>query len=115
MPKKHPESINRYDTDIENGLPNEIIEKRILEAKVKVAKIVKDYNIDLIAIGNGTASRETEEFIANTIRDYNLPCQFIIVSEAGASVYSASDLAREEFPEYSVEERSAVSISYLFA
>ena len=81
------------------------------EASQKVATICKNYNIELIAIGNGTASRETEEFIANTIKDYNLPCQFIIVSEAGASVYSASELAKKEYPDLVVEERSAISIA----
>ena len=86
------------------------IEKRILEAKVKVAKIVKDYNIDLIAIGNGTASRETEEFIANVINEYKLNCEYVITSEAGASVYSASELAKKEYPDLAVEERSAISI-----
>ena len=86
------------------------IEKRILDAKVKVAKIVKDYNIDLIAIGNGTASRETEEFIANVINEYKLNCEYVITSEAGASVYSASELAKKEYPDLAVEERSAISI-----
>ena len=86
------------------------IEKRILEAKVNVAKIVKDYNIDLIAIGNGTASRETEEFIANVINEYKLNCEYVITSEAGASVYSASELAKKEYPDLAVEERSAISI-----
>ncbi len=81
------------------------------EAAEKVAKICKQYNIELIAIGNGTASRETEEFIANTIKDYSLNCQFIIVSEAGASVYSASELAKKEYPDLVVEERSAISIA----
>lgn len=81
------------------------------EASQKVALICKKFKIELIAIGNGTASRETEEFIANTIREYNLPCQFIIVSEAGASVYSASELAKKEYPDLVVEERSAISIA----
>ena len=81
------------------------------EASQKVALICKKFKIELIAIGNGTASRETEEFIANTIKEYNLPCQFIIVSEAGASVYSASELAKKEYPDLVVEERSAISIA----
>ena len=86
------------------------IDKRILEAKVKVAKIVNDYKIDLIAIGNGTASRETEEFVANVIKEYKLNCEYVITSEAGASVYSASELAKKEYPDLAVEERSAISI-----
>lgn len=77
-------------------------------------KILKDfiskYGIDVIAIGNGTASRESEEFVASFIKEEGLQCTYTIVSESGASVYSASPIAREEFPDYNVEERSAVSI-----
>jgi protein Tex len=65
----------------------------------------------VIAIGNGTASRETESFVADLLKTTKLPAQFVIVNEAGASVYSASELAREEFPDFSVEERSAASIA----
>ncbi|ALN76953.1 MULTISPECIES: Tex family protein [Staphylococcus] len=72
--------------------------------------IINTYDIDLIAIGNGTASRETEQFVANMIQTHGLKVQYIIVNEAGASVYSASDIARQEFPDFQVEERSAVSI-----
>ena len=75
-----------------------------------VLEFIKKYNIELIAIGNGTASRESEQFIAEVIKNNNLDVQYIIVNEAGASVYSASELAREEFPNLEVEERSAVSI-----
>ncbi|WP_017473784.1 Tex family protein [Amphibacillus jilinensis] len=80
-------------------------------ATSKVRSYVKQYNIELIAIGNGTASRETEQFIANVIEQEKLTIPYIIVNEAGASVYSASKLAREEFPDLQVEERSAVSIA----
>lgn len=76
-----------------------------------VMSFMKKYPIELIAIGNGTASRETEQFIADVIRNNNLDTPYIIVNEAGASVYSASELAREEFPDLEVEERSAVSIA----
>ena len=76
-----------------------------------VLQLLKKYNIELIAIGNGTASRETEQFIADVIQNNNLDIPYIIVNEAGASVYSASELAREEFPDLEVEERSAVSIA----
>ncbi|MFC7063695.1 Tex family protein [Halobacillus seohaensis] len=69
------------------------------------------YPIELIAVGNGTASRETEQFVANMIQNYSLDASYMIVNEAGASVYSASKLAREEFPDLQVEERSAVSIA----
>lgn len=78
-------------------------------------KVIREYidrfQVDLIAIGNGTASRETEQFIAGVISDAGLDVPYLIVNEAGASVYSASKLAREEFPDLQVEERSAVSIA----
>ncbi len=73
--------------------------------------LIEQHGVTLIAIGNGTASRETEEFVANFLKTHELDIPFIIVNEAGASVYSASDLAREEFPNFEVEERSAVSIA----
>lgn len=76
-----------------------------------VMNFVKKYPIELIAIGNGTASRETEQFIADLIQNNQLDIPYIIVNEAGASVYSASELARDEFPDLEVEERSAVSIA----
>ena len=87
-------------------------EARILEAKKKVTEFITKYDIELIAIGNGTASRETEMFIQDVLKNINSKRVFYaIVNEAGASVYSASSLAQEEFPTYSVEERSAVSIA----
>lgn len=73
--------------------------------------MIQEYKIEIIAIGNGTASRETESFIAEFIKKNALNLQYVIVSEAGASVYSASAIAKEEFPTYQVEERSAVSIA----
>lgn len=73
--------------------------------------MIQKYRIEIIAIGNGTASRETESFIAEFIKKNALNLQYVIVSEAGASVYSASAIAKEEFPTYQVEERSAVSIA----
>ena len=72
--------------------------------------LIQKHNVKIIAIGNGTASRESEAFVANLIKKYNLDVKYVIVSEAGASVYSASPLAKREFPDYSVEQRSAVSI-----
>ena len=87
-------------------------EARILEAKKKVTDFIIKYDIELIAIGNGTASRETEMFIQDVLKNLSSRRVFYaIVNEAGASVYSASALAQEEFPTYSVEERSAVSIA----
>lgn len=76
-----------------------------------VLAFIKKFNIELIAIGNGTASRETEQFISDVIGNNDLQIPYIIVNEAGASVYSASKLAREEFPDLQVEERSAASIA----
>ncbi|MDE5416075.1 RNA-binding transcriptional accessory protein [Alkalihalobacillus sp. MEB203] len=84
---------------------------KVEEAKKVVNRLIKQHNIDVIAIGNGTASRETEQFIADIIKENNLPISYLIVNEAGASVYSASDLGREEFPDLQVEERSAISIA----
>jgi len=80
------------------------------ESKQIVIDLINKYNIDIIAIGNGTASRESEAFIADVIKSINRKVEYIIVNEAGASVYSASKLAIEEFPDLHVEERSAISI-----
>lgn len=79
-------------------------------AKKHVLDLISKYNIDIIAIGNGTASRESEAFVADVIKEANRKVEYIIVSEAGASVYSASKLAINEFPDLHVEERSAISI-----
>lgn len=84
---------------------------KIEESKKIVLDLIDKYAVDIIAIGNGTASRESEEFIANTIKDCSRKVEYVIVSEAGASVYSASDLAIKEFPTLTVEKRSAVSIA----
>lgn len=81
------------------------------EARDKFIKVLKDYNVEMVAIGNGTASRETEQFVSDILKELDTEIYYLIVNEAGASVYSASDLAREEFPNYQVEERSAVSIA----
>jgi protein Tex len=76
-----------------------------------VKKLIDQYDIEIAAIGNGTASRETEQFISETLKDLEKSVAYVIVNEAGASVYSASSVAREEFPDLQVEERSAVSIA----
>lgn len=83
---------------------------KIEESKKTVLDLIDKYNIDIIAIGNGTASRESEAFIADCIKDAKRKVEYIIVSEAGASVYSASKLAISEFPDLTVEKRSAISI-----
>ena len=80
-------------------------------SKNTVKALLAKYPIDIIAIGNGTASRETEQFIADTLKEVERKIAYIIVNEAGASVYSASEVAREEFPDLQVEQRSAVSIA----
>jgi uncharacterized protein len=81
------------------------------QAREKVIHILGAYKVEMVAIGNGTASRETEQFIADILKEMKDEIFYLIVNEAGASVYSASDLAREEFPDLQVEERSAISIA----
>lgn len=88
-----------------------IPKKSYADDKKKVLELISKYKIEIIAIGNGTASRETEKFIADLIKEKQLDVSYVIVSEAGASVYSASPIAKEEFPKFQVEERSAVSIA----
>lgn len=90
--------------------PHAPVNKR-KEAIQKLLDVLHTYNIEVVAIGNGTASRETEQLIAEVIQQSGKSISYLIVNEAGASVYSASDLAREEFPNLQVEERSAVSIA----
>ncbi len=85
--------------------------ERIAESKRIVSNLVRKYGIDVVAIGNGTASAESEMFIAETLRELNCDTKYIIVSEAGASVYSASKQGAEEFPDFDVTQRSAVSIA----
>ena len=94
---------------IDKIFPHEPVNKYD-EAKKKMIDIINKYNIEIVAIGNGTASRESEKFIIDVIKSLDRKVEYIIVSEAGASVYSASKLAIEEFPDLHVEERSAVSI-----
>lgn len=92
--------------------PGSGVKKEVLERSEMVfTTLVKKYNVDVVTIGNGTASRESEEFVSNTIKKYNLSCKYTIVSEAGASVYSASKIAQDEFPDLTLEKRSAVSIA----
>ncbi|MDY6324060.1 MAG: Tex family protein [Catonella sp.] len=86
-------------------------QNKVAETKKVVAALIKRYNISLISVGNGTASRESEKIIADMIKEMNLPVSYVIVNEAGASVYSASKLATEEFPKFDVGQRSATSIA----
>ena len=85
-------------------------EKFIEQSKIIVKNLIEKYKVDIIAIGNGTASRESEKFCSELIHEFKLNCKYVIVSEAGASIYSASKIAIEEFPDLAVEKRSAVSI-----
>ena len=85
-------------------------DKLTLQAELIVNNLIDKYKVEIIAIGNGTASRESEKFVSEMIKKYNLSCKYVIVSEAGASIYSASKIAIEEFPDLAVEKRSAVSI-----
>ncbi len=86
-------------------------QRETAKAKQTVQALLNKYPIEIIAIGNGTASRETEQFIADTLKETDNKAAYVIVNEAGASVYSASEVARAEFPELQVEQRSAVSIA----
>ncbi len=86
-------------------------QNRVDEAKKVVQKLIDQYQIDLISCGNGTASRESEQIIAEIIKEASRPVQYVIVNEAGASVYSASKLATEEFPNFDVGQRSSASIA----
>ena len=85
-------------------------QSRVEEAEEKLTALIKAHSVNVISIGNGTASKETEIFVANLIKKLDRPVQYMVVNEAGASVYSASELGAEEFPEYDVSLRSAVSI-----
>ena len=84
---------------------------KVSEAKADLKKLIDKYNIELISVGNGTASRESEQVIVELLKEIKKPVQYVIVNEAGASVYSASKLATEEFPQFDVGQRSAASIA----
>ena len=85
--------------------------EKIAKAKITLTALIKKYNVTLISLGNGTASRESEQVIVDLLHETGLPVQYVIVNEAGASVYSASKLATEEFPSFDVGQRSAASIA----
>lgn len=86
-------------------------QNKVEESKAELKKLIKKYNVDLISVGNGTASRESEQVIVELLKELDRPVQYVIVNEAGASVYSASKLATEEFPHFDVGQRSAASIA----
>ena len=111
--------VNEQGTVLEKGViyPHEktkggtITDKQVVDSQRELVRLIHKYKVQIIAIGNGTASRETESFVADLLKSLSMNVQYVIVNEAGASVYSASELAREEFPDFSVEERSAASIA----
>lgn len=86
-------------------------QNKVEEAKAELKKLIHKYHVSLISVGNGTASRESEQVIVELIKELDTPVQYVIVNEAGASVYSASKLATEEFPNFDVGQRSAASIA----
>ncbi len=86
-------------------------QNKVAEAKAELKKLIRQYGISLISVGNGTASRESEQVIVDLLKELDTPVQYVIVNEAGASVYSASKLATEEFPNFDVGQRSAASIA----
>lgn len=93
-----------------NDLVYVIGDKQQVNQAVKLADLVREHRVEVIAIGNGTASRETEQLVAQAISDHDLSCRYTIVNEAGASIYSASDVGREEFPEFDATVRGTISI-----
>ena len=105
------DSTGKYlDSTVIKPFLNGNSDKFVEQSKIIVKNLIDKYKVDIIAIGNGTASRESEKFCADMIHEYKLNCKYVIVSEAGASIYSASKVAIDEFPDLAVEKRSAVSI-----
>jgi len=105
------DKIGTYlDSIVVKPFLNNINESMLNKSKKDVLNLIIKYNVDIVAIGNGTAARESEKFISELIKENNLNCKYLIVSEAGASIYSASKVALEEFPDLAIEKRSAVSI-----
>ncbi len=100
-----------YMNEKKEGKESESLRKKYEDAKTIIRGLLDKYRVELIAVGNGTASKESEIFVAELLAEYPRPVDYMMVSEAGASVYSASKLGAEEFPDYDVSERSAVSIA----
>ena len=103
--------VDRTGKVLDTAVIYPTMKNRVEDATRVIKRLVTRHGVDVIAIGNGTASRESEVFIADILKSMDTDCKYIIVSEAGASIYSASQLAAEEFPEYDVMQRSAVSIA----
>ena len=105
------ESGTYLDSAVIKPFLNKNSEENIKASKLIVKNLIEKYNVDIISIGNGTASRESIDFCSNLIDEFKLKCKYTVTSEAGASIYSASKLAIEEFPDLEIEKRSAVSIA----
>ena len=103
--------VDRTGKVLDTAVIYPTIKTRVEQAAAVLKRLVRNYQVDVIAIGNGTASRESEVFVADCLKQIGNDCKYIIVSEAGASIYSASKLATEEFPDFDVMQRSAVSIA----
>ncbi len=103
--------VDRTGKVLDTAVIYPTIKPRVEQAAAVLKRLVRNYQVDVIAIGNGTASRESEVFVADCLKQVGNDCKYIIVSEAGASIYSASKLATEEFPDFDVMQRSAVSIA----
>ena len=103
--------VDRTGKVLDTAVIYPTIKSRTEQAAMVVKKLIRAYGVDVVAIGNGTASRESEQFIADILKQLDTHTKYIIVSEAGASIYSASELAAEEFPDFDVMQRSAVSIA----
>ena len=103
--------VDRTGKVLDTAVIYPTMKNRVDDAKRVVKRLIRTYGVDVVAIGNGTASRESEVFIADILKELDGDTKYIIVSEAGASIYSASELAAEEFPEFDVMQRSAVSIA----
>ncbi len=103
--------VDRTGKVLDTAVIYPTIKSRVEQATAVVKKLIRTYGVDVVAIGNGTASRESEQFIADILKELDGGTKYIIVSEAGASIYSASELAAEEFPDFDVMQRSAVSIA----
>ena len=103
--------VDRTGKVLDTAVIYPTIKSRTEQAAAVVKKLIRTYGVDVVAIGNGTASRESEQFIADILKQLDTHTKYIIVSEAGASIYSASELAAEEFPDFDVMQRSAVSIA----
>src|SRR5699024_11475676 len=108
--RPHPRPTLFPYTTLFRSFPTEP-QLKIEETKIKLKELIKKYNVNVVTVGNGTASRETEQVVAEMLQEIDEDVSYIIVNEAGASVYSASEVGRTEFPDMDVSIRGAVSIA----